>query len=243
MLEVRNKGFLNGEVLSENEKELTLKDGGGTVHTFAKSDVLYREKEEKSKKPLIQLPKIGGEKTAAIQIEGSFNASVGGRQVKITFPDGVKKEPGDPGSGISRYRFIILDQSTSAPKLDISVQLSAYAPGEKNADEAKRAIEGIIRAAGFKFPLDTLEVLAIDDLHPAFRVYWAPFLHLGTGNPEKPYMVMKSTILTDPAGVFGVGIQMIGFLVFKEATPDDMKIAETAMEQLLIVLIKGASHT
>jgi hypothetical protein len=59
-LEVKNKGIMNGTIISETDKEVKLKDADGNIQTFARSDVLYVEKEEQQpKKPAgLPMPKI-----------------------------------------------------------------------------------------------------------------------------------------------------------------------------------------
>ena len=63
MLEVKNKGFLNGTIVSETDTQIKLKDADGNVQTFSKKDVTYIQKEDAAPKKLtgvnISLPKIG----------------------------------------------------------------------------------------------------------------------------------------------------------------------------------------
>lgn len=43
MVEVKGKGILNGEVLSQDDKQMQFKDAKGKTHVFAKKDVLFVE--------------------------------------------------------------------------------------------------------------------------------------------------------------------------------------------------------
>lgn len=49
MIEVRNKGFMNGTILSDDGKELKFKDAKGKEHLYKRTDVLFLEKEDPGK--------------------------------------------------------------------------------------------------------------------------------------------------------------------------------------------------
>lgn len=49
MIEVKNKGFMNGTILSDDGKELKFKDGKGKEHIYKRSDVLFLEKDDPGK--------------------------------------------------------------------------------------------------------------------------------------------------------------------------------------------------
>ena len=49
IFEIKGEGYINGKVVSEDEKEITIKDGHGDVRKLRKSDVIYMEKEAPKK--------------------------------------------------------------------------------------------------------------------------------------------------------------------------------------------------
>ena len=67
MIEIKNKGFVNGTVLSEDEKYVEFKGTDGLPQKILKSDITFREKEvpvAPIKKPLFELPKAPPKKIA-----------------------------------------------------------------------------------------------------------------------------------------------------------------------------------
>ena len=50
MIETKNDGILSGKVVSDHGNELSFKDAKGRTRVFKKTDVLYLEKEDSSKK-------------------------------------------------------------------------------------------------------------------------------------------------------------------------------------------------
>ncbi len=49
-IETKKDGFLNGQIVSDDGKQVKFKDAKGRMHTYAKKDVLFQEKEDPSKK-------------------------------------------------------------------------------------------------------------------------------------------------------------------------------------------------
>jgi hypothetical protein len=56
MVELRGEGYLNGEILSEDENMVQFRDSYGNVRSLNKGDILYKEKEKKSLNSIL-LPK------------------------------------------------------------------------------------------------------------------------------------------------------------------------------------------
>ena len=50
IVEVRGEGYVNGDILSDDGKEMKFKDNHGKVRTIPKADVLYAEKEDHAAK-------------------------------------------------------------------------------------------------------------------------------------------------------------------------------------------------
>src|SRR5262249_49032993 len=72
MIEVKNKGFLNGEVLSQDDKEVKFKDAKeGKVRTYARSDVDYIDIDKKDTGTKKQAVELGLKEKAEQAIEAA----------------------------------------------------------------------------------------------------------------------------------------------------------------------------
>ena len=48
ILEVKGEGFVNGKIVSENDREVTFKNSAGQVRVLKRSDILFVEKEDEN---------------------------------------------------------------------------------------------------------------------------------------------------------------------------------------------------
>ncbi len=110
IIEVRGEGYLNGEIVSETDTEVTFKPAGKEVRTIAKKDVLYTEHERKRN----ALQAAGEKLTNAVG-----HAAKG---VKLSVPKmdapppAAKREVAPSGGG---YMDAITQAQSSAAKADI----------------------------------------------------------------------------------------------------------------------------
>ncbi len=49
IVEIRGEGYVNGEIVSQDDKEVQFKDNKGKLRVLSKKDVLYLEKEDKAR--------------------------------------------------------------------------------------------------------------------------------------------------------------------------------------------------
>lgn len=110
IIEVRGEGFLNGEIISETETELTFKPAGKEARTIAKKDILYTEHERKRS----ALEAAGDKLTNAVS-----HAAKGVKlsMPKMDAPPPVAKREVTPSGG--GYMDAITQAQTSAAKADI----------------------------------------------------------------------------------------------------------------------------
>ena len=52
IIEIRGKGFLNGHIVSQDDRQVTFKDSKNNVHVVPRADVSFLEHEEDKPKPL-----------------------------------------------------------------------------------------------------------------------------------------------------------------------------------------------
>ena len=110
IIEVRGEGYLNGEIVSETDTEVTFKPAGKEVRTIAKKDLLYTEHERKR-----NVLEAAGEKlTNAV---GHAAKGVKLSVPKMAAPPPVAKREVAPSGG--GYMDAITQAQSSAAKADI----------------------------------------------------------------------------------------------------------------------------
>ena len=95
LLEIQGEGFVNGDIVSEDDASITLKDAKGGVHTIPKSKVLLRE--QGNKKSGLDRIKEDLSLTARKVKQGTLAAI--SKVPTIPLPDPAKSAPFNPGGG------------------------------------------------------------------------------------------------------------------------------------------------
>lgn len=171
-----------------------------------------------------------------------YKATLGSREVIIPFPEGTKKQTDDPATHTSTYEFLLVDKNTMATKLKLHWVITSYEKDiPRDNVEAQKVIRALVKQTGLNIPEERIRVLALDDMNTDFLVYWAPYYHLTTGSEQAPFLIYKPTILVEKSGSLGVIMQVTGLLVFKEANPQDLKIAEDFMDNMLVSVVRNTA--
>lgn len=171
-----------------------------------------------------------------------YSAALGSWEVTVPLAEGTEAVKEDPARHHSEYRFIVVDQASLTQKIELTFFIDAFDQGiPRDAAEAQQAFRDIIQASQLNIPQESVRVLSLDDVNPNWLVYWAPYYHLRTGDTEKPFLVHKLTSLIDKSHSVLITITSLGLLTFREAAPQDVKLAEDVMDQMLVGMVQNAS--